>query len=234
MGRGVIVEQQKGLVVQWDDDRGFGFIGSQQGSVFLHISVFKGSRRPKVGDEVVFGHKLNTKGKLQATFARLNELEVDQESIRQKKKSKNRHAKQHRRSRYSQIGTREYLDILAIVICLVGLWQFYHGSSIWLVPAIYGVVSLVSIGQYSVDKRRAKSHEWRIPESYLHLIEWLGGWPGAIFAQIHFNHKTTKQSYQVVFQVIIIAHAAFWLDYLMGSNGLNWIKEQVFLKLNLL
>ncbi|MUK61504.1 cold-shock protein [Aliivibrio fischeri] len=47
----------KGKIIKWVDDRGFGFIQSDNGSgdIFAHISQFKkGYRRPQVGDEVAF------------------------------------------------------------------------------------------------------------------------------------------------------------------------------------
>ncbi len=47
----------KGEIVRWIDDRGFGFINSDdyQDDVFVHISKFKkGYRRPQIGDKVEF------------------------------------------------------------------------------------------------------------------------------------------------------------------------------------
>ena len=58
----------KGTIVRWRDDRGFGFIHSDeyQGDIFVHISEFEpGVKRPQVGDEVDFRIELN-KGKTRA------------------------------------------------------------------------------------------------------------------------------------------------------------------------
>lgn len=47
----------KGKIVRWVDERGFGFINTEElnGDVFVHVSKFKkGYRRPQVGDEVEF------------------------------------------------------------------------------------------------------------------------------------------------------------------------------------
>ncbi len=47
----------KGKISQWHDDKGFGFIVSDDGDekVFFHISSLKtSSRRPQVGDSVVY------------------------------------------------------------------------------------------------------------------------------------------------------------------------------------
>lgn len=47
----------KGIICQWKDDRGFGFIQPQDGSekLFFHVSVIKtDGRRPEVGDKVTY------------------------------------------------------------------------------------------------------------------------------------------------------------------------------------
>ncbi|MCF9887638.1 cold shock domain-containing protein [Vibrio parahaemolyticus] len=47
----------KGIIVRWVDDRGFGFINSEEldGDIFVHVSKFKkGYRRPQIGDQVEF------------------------------------------------------------------------------------------------------------------------------------------------------------------------------------
>ncbi|WP_256936984.1 cold shock domain-containing protein, partial [Vibrio parahaemolyticus] len=47
----------KGEIVRWVDERGFGFINSNEldGDIFVHVSKFKkGYRRPRIGDQVEF------------------------------------------------------------------------------------------------------------------------------------------------------------------------------------
>jgi len=59
----------KGKIDQWNDDRGFGFIMPDNGSekIFFHISSVKtDSRRPKVGDIVLFDSILDTQQRLKA------------------------------------------------------------------------------------------------------------------------------------------------------------------------
>ena len=80
----------------------------------------------------------------------------------------------------------------------------------WL--ALYAVaISALTYWVYAVDKRRAEQGEWRIPEANLHLLELLGGWPGAFLAQRRLRHKCSKGSYQVMFWLIVLAYqfAAF-------------------------
>ncbi|KAB0457898.1 cold-shock protein [Vibrio kanaloae] len=63
----------KGKIVRWVDDRGFGFIKSDNlnGDIFVHVSKFKkGFRRPQVGDKVEFQLAENT-SKPSASIAQL-------------------------------------------------------------------------------------------------------------------------------------------------------------------
>ena len=74
--------------------------------------------------------------------------------------------------------------------------------------AWYAVLSVASIIAYGVDKRAAVRHRWRIPESTLHLLALLGGWPGALAGQLAFRHKTRKRSFRAVFWLTVVANCA--------------------------
>lgn len=66
--------QHKGKLITWKDDRGFGFIKPEGGGkeVFLHISELKGlSRRPKVGDTIIYEKVFEAGGKVRASKARI-------------------------------------------------------------------------------------------------------------------------------------------------------------------
>jgi uncharacterized membrane protein YsdA (DUF1294 family) len=78
------------------------------------------------------------------------------------------------------------------------------------------LVSLFAFFAYRRDKRRAEAGEWRIPESTLHLIELVGGWPGAFLAQRQFRHKTAKLPFQVTFWLIVLTHQFLAIDSLTG------------------
>lgn len=64
----------KGKVVSWNDDKGFGFITPEDQSerVFFHISsVKKASRKPSVGDVVVFDVTRDPQNRLKASHVLL-------------------------------------------------------------------------------------------------------------------------------------------------------------------
>lgn len=76
--------------------------------------------------------------------------------------------------------------------------------------AAYGFMSAVTFVAYSLDKHAARSGNRRTPEATLHLLELLGGWPGALVAQRLIRHKNVKVGYQVVFWLIGAIHVAGW------------------------
>jgi uncharacterized membrane protein YsdA (DUF1294 family) len=88
-----------------------------------------------------------------------------------------------------------------------------------LLPVIglYALMSAVAFALYSIDKRRARGGQWRISEGTLHLVELLGGWPGAWIAQRVLRHKSSKFSYRIIFWMIVAAHAAVWLWWGSGQ-----------------
>ena len=68
--------------------------------------------------------------------------------------------------------------------------------------------SVVSFVAYGWDKRQAVVGGRRAPERTLHLLAFLGGWPGAWLAQRRFRHKTRKLSFQITFWCIVVLHLA--------------------------
>lgn len=88
--------------------------------------------------------------------------------------------------------------------------------------SIYAIMSLVSFILFFIDKKRAETKGWRIREYYLHLVELLGGWPGALLGQKFLRHKTKKWSYRIVLWLIILSHAALWGYFIYGLSTKFW------------
>ncbi|MCB9850801.1 MAG: DUF1294 domain-containing protein [Phycisphaerales bacterium] len=72
----------------------------------------------------------------------------------------------------------------------------------------YVAASCAALVLHAIDKRRARNGGRRIAERTLHLVELLGGWPGAWLAMQVFHHKTQKRSYQLVFALIVAMHVS--------------------------
>lgn len=85
-----------------------------------------------------------------------------------------------------------------------------------LLVALPLAASILSFLAYGTDKHRAKAGAWRIPESSLHLIDFLGGWPGGFLAQQGFRHKTAKPSFQLWFWATVLLYQLLALDCLLG------------------
>ena len=82
------------------------------------------------------------------------------------------------------------------------------------VLAVYLVMSGITLLMFWIDKRAAMKGRWRVPESTLHLLEFLCGFPGALLGQRWLRHKSYKRSYRMVLWLIIGMHAAFWTWWL--------------------
>lgn len=81
------------------------------------------------------------------------------------------------------------------------------------VPTVFSAVAFIA---YRSDKQRAQDGGWRVPELTLHLLDLLGGWPGAFLAQRRYRHKTAKASFQLIFWVTVLAYELVALDALLG------------------
>jgi uncharacterized membrane protein YsdA (DUF1294 family) len=114
-----------------------------------------------------------------------------------------------------------YLPIY-LFIPLLAL-SFYYGYTPLLVPAIFAVASFIAFVIYYKDKSAAVSGAWRTPESTLHMLSLMCGWPGAIVAQQTLRHKTQKRSFRVVFWVTVLINvsAYFLLHTQEGSRMLR-------------
>lgn len=70
--------KQKGKLIRWNEDRGFGFIKSPdiKNDVFIHISELKKmARRPQVNDIIYFNHVTDGSGKKKAINAKIEGVE---------------------------------------------------------------------------------------------------------------------------------------------------------------
>jgi uncharacterized membrane protein YsdA (DUF1294 family)/cold shock CspA family protein len=187
---------QKGKLISWQDDRGFGFIKPSHGGkeVFLHISTLQaGGRRPKVGDTIYYELTQNKEGKFRAKNAAIKEIILQSKS--------------------RKISS---LLILAIVSCLpiFGAINFFLKTGNPIAISLYIFMSLLAFVLYADDKSRAVKGARRIPEKTLHTFELFGGWIGAGIAQQILRHKSSKKSYQMNFWFIVSLHLLAWMAWL--------------------
>ncbi len=75
---------------------------------------------------------------------------------------------------------------------------------------VYLAMSLLTLLAFGLDKRRALTGGYRLPERLLHGMELLGGWPGALIGARQFRHKTQKRPYLWTLFAIAAVHYLLW------------------------
>ncbi|UZP66040.1 DUF1294 domain-containing protein [Desulfovibrio mangrovi] len=110
-----------------------------------------------------------------------------------------------------------YLGVIAVFFGIIGAFAF-AGKLMPEILAGYILTSLVSFFVYAVDKSTAQRGDWRVPESTLHLLSLVGGWPGALFAQQTLRHKTKKQPFRTTFWITVVMNCCAFI-YLCIPKG---------------
>jgi len=187
--------RHSGVVAKWNVDRGFGFVKSNDGGpdVFLHVSAFHPRiDRPREGMSVTFESHTNDDGRLRAERVIVT-------------------GERWSRSPANRSVSARVIGYFAIVFFLpiLILEVIYWGMPSW-VFAVYGGASLVSFVFYWQDKAAAVAGTWRVPETQLHLLGLVGGWPGAILAQNLFRHKTRKEKFARNFWLTVLLNVLFF------------------------
>ena len=184
----------QGRIINWNDEKGYGFIQIQPGyeNLFFHISNFAyHHRRPAVDTAVTFLATRAQKGGWQASRVLLREHE---------------HA----------IMTGEIYDIAdknqpkrieGYVYAALDILYFLGLTLISLPLGITSsVMSVLTVVLYRYDKRAAEQGGQRIPNATLHLASLLGGWPGALIARPLLRHKLNQKRFRGFFWASIVAN----------------------------
>ncbi len=193
--------QQKGQLVEWNDERGFGFIqriGESQ-RFFAHVSEFKG-RRPQQGDVVFFCIGQNKKGQPCAVDIEYSKVLPSQAS-----------PKYSISSPRSMLAFGQFIWLIVLITLAQLPW--------WLLPWSM-LISVITFAVYRSDKMRAQQQQQRTPENTLHVLALLGGWSGALWAQLFLRHKSKKVSFLNVFWLTVVVNLVA-TGYLAMSGDLQ-------------
>lgn len=113
--------------------------------------------------------------------------------------------------------------VLLLLLLLPLLALHHHGVTLaWSATYLF-LMSAFTFWGFRHDKRAAQHGRWRQTEASLHLLELLGGWPGAFLAQRFLRHKASKLSYQLVFWIIVLAYQCAALESLRNAPWLRAI-----------
>lgn len=191
----------QGKIVKWNEEKGFGFVVPKGGSqpVFVHARAFSSRQRRPVADAVI---NYDLGSDVQGRCCAVNV----------------RYADEKQAAIELRISVIPVLLAVAFSALLALLWS--SGRIPMAVATLYPLASLVTFMAYALDKSAAKSGQWRTQESTLFLMGLAGGWPGAIFAQQLFRHKSSKRDFQTFFWLTVIVNCSA-LVWLVSPNGTN-------------
>ena len=65
-------------------------------------------------------------------------------------------------------------------------------------------INFAAFAAFGIDKAKAEAGAWRVQESTLLWLAFLGGSPGAYAGRALFRHKTRKQPFNHYLQAIVI------------------------------
>ena len=211
-----MANKQQGHIKKWQDDKGFGFIETENGdSIFFHINEFKARRRPDIGEQVVFTVGQDSQGRKQAK--EVQELRFVQQKMTQKNQQiRQRNAKRSAQADF-EAGQKKRLFLGAGFYGVLILLAATNKLS-WLVVAWYATLGVITYAMYAKDKAAAQSGDWRTPESTLHLLSALGGWVGAMVAQTYLRHKSQKPDFRMAYYLTVVINMAGLLFVLAGDG----------------
>jgi len=194
---------QEGVLVLWNDDKGFGFVRPSMGGddYFVHISVIEEgtSRRPQVGDTIFYNVATDVPGRRRLSYAAIKGADVTE-----KKPTEGILTTPRSPFLWTLIG-------VPILLSCYLVWRTHNPIPLFS----YVFLSVLAILLYGLDKQHAITGQWRIPEIYMHIVELMGGWPGVLLAQNDFRHKIRKSRYRRILWGIIAFHGLAWAAFLV-------------------
>ena len=227
-----------GTIVRWDATRAFGFIrsGDSVGDVFFHVRDYRGATPPRAGLAVVF-EEIHVGGKGPRAMA-VRTASSPHSAAQDARSTDSRRAHRPAQARRSAPAGRSprqgkapspatgaslaYGLMLGWAALLVwGVWT--QRLPLWTLAAL-AALNVVTLWLYAADKNAARADRWRIPESNLHLLSLLGGWPAAWLAQQNMRHKSSKTEFRAVYWCTIVLHcgALAWVVLAKTSMPLSF------------
>jgi len=210
--------RETGELVDWDDDRGFGFIQRPTGSerIFVHVKAIRQSyTRPRLGDRLSYTVGPGRNGKLAA-------LDVDIAGANPRpREAAQRGAPELPFARNSN---RVWAALTLIVLLMAAI--ITNRLPPWgALP--YILLGLLSFSQYRADKLAAIAGVWRTSEYQLHGLDLAFGIIGGLLAQHIYRHKTSKPMFRIITWAIAALHMVLLALVLSGWITSELIKASI-------
>ena len=209
---------QEGVVEQWDEARGFGFVRSQGSRIFFHVRDFRagGGPPPRLGMEVRFELiHVGGKGPRAMTVTPLTAAGDRVPSTRRAAIGA-RHADRQAHGRSTgQLAIILAWSLMAAWVAAIGWGVIDRRLPGWVPPSLL-LLNIATFWSYWLDKHAAKTQQWRTRESQLHLLALLGGWPAAWWAQEVLRHKSIKPAFRQAYVGTVVVHCAVLATWLAG------------------
>lgn len=199
---------ESGIIKDWNDEKGYGFILPKEGgkNIFFHINNYSHRhKRPKESLKVQYFISTDKTGRPCA---------IDVAPIKGHKNN----AREIRQKLFSLL----LFGIFSLVLYFLYMSKYLPIH----IVGIYGVTSLITFIMYAKDKSAAEWGKWRTPESTLHLLALIGGWPGAKIAQGFLRHKSKKLSFRVTYWSTVVVNCGV-LYWLTTPNGAMWLNSKL-------
>ena len=199
--------RETGILVDWHDSRGFGFIRRPAGGkLYVHMkSIGKSVERPKAGDSLTYEISRGTDGRPVAVNVH-NHGSPKAQRVPEKPPSAEapkKPTKTQPESGLLSISIR--VAAAAVILVLLANNIMLERLPVW-VGLLYLIAGVASFLFYQADKRAAARREWREPERRLHLLDLTFGIVGGLLAQHVLRHKTYKPGFVTITALITALH----------------------------
>jgi uncharacterized membrane protein YsdA (DUF1294 family)/cold shock CspA family protein len=192
------VTRETGVLVDWRDKRGFGFIRRPDGDkIYVHMkSIGKSVDRPSPGDKLEYTVDRDDAGRLVA---------VEVSFVHQAPTTPPPLLSAQSHAPHTVMGVATRVFGAAVILALLSANIFTNQLPVW-VAALYLIAGAGSFILYRADKLAAVGRGWRKPELRLQLLDLTFGIVGGLFAQHVFRHKTYKPEFVTVTALIAALH----------------------------
>lgn len=216
-----------GTIIRWDATRAFGFIRSAEsaGDVFFRVRDYRGATAPREGVVVVFDDiHVGGKGPRATSVRTASSPPSDahrarsNHGVRTHRPAPPRHTPAHSTGRTPNkapspaAGAALAYSLMLVWAGLLAWGVWTRTLPLWTLAAL-AALNAITLWMYATDKNAARAGRWRIPESQLHVLSLLGGWPAAWLAQQNMRHKTSKTEFRAV----------YWLTLVLHCSALAWL-----------